>query len=132
MKRQIIKYLIVGGFTTIIYYSVFYILYKIIGTYYLFSSAISFFLAVLFGYVFNKKWTFRTNSKSRMEVVRYYSVYFFSMIITLIIMKIEVDYFRTDPLIANMAVIFIIPFINFLGMKFFVFNEKEKNNYATT
>ncbi len=124
MKEQLTKFLIVGGFSTILNYAIFYGLYKLIGIYYLLSSAIGFLSGVVFGYFFNKTWTFQSKSKARMEIVKYYLVYIFSLFFSLVILRIEVEYFMINPLIANIITISITTIINFAGTKFFVFRAK--------
>lgn len=122
MNLQIIRFLIVGGLSTLVNYSIFYVLIML-GVQYLISSAIGFVCGILFGYPFNKKWTFDAAPLSHKYLFPYFLIYLLSLVISLIFLKITVSYFNIDPKIANILAIIITTITNFIGIKFGVFKK---------
>lgn len=119
------KFIIVGIFSTVSNYAIFYIFISTLSLNYLVSSSIGYLAGVLIGYNLNRKWTFEVTSKRKMyEVINYNAVYLTSLILSLFFLKIVVGIFGINPKIANMFAIVITTCTNFLGIKFIVFKKK--------
>lgn len=124
MKKQLIKFLIVGLYSTIINYFLFYFLYKIVNINYLISSSLGFIAGVFAGFYLNKNWTYNDkNNKSKTLLWRYFSLYLASLIISLIFLKVSVDYIGINAEIANLLAIVITTCVNFIGTKFLIFKK---------
>lgn len=116
------KFIVVGVWSTIINYGVFYILLELLNINYLISSAIGFIAGVFAGYGFNRKWTFRVEKEGKpTEIIKYYTVYIVSLILSLLFLKIIVDVIGIDPKIANILAIGLTTCTNFIGIKIVVF-----------
>ena len=124
LTKEVLKFIVVGVFSTIVNYLCFYILYEFVHINYMISSASGYMLGVLAGYVLNKRWTFKSDSKSKTEIVKYYVVYLISLAISLKALELLVTGFGLDPKIAQILVIGISTVINFLGLKLFIFTTK--------
>jgi len=125
VSKQFLRFCIIGLESTILYYLVFILLYNFLFFYYLISAFISFLSGILFGFVFNKLFTFNSKEKDRITFPIYFLVYLFSMIFTLISLKILVDLFNINPLISFALLIPITTLINFFGTKIFAFKNKK-------
>ena len=121
IKKQFLKFIIVGGFSTIVNYSVFYFLYEILEVHYIISSASGFIVGVFAGYGFNKKWTFGIREKAARYAYKYYIVYIISLILSLFVLKFLVSQIGLSPEIANVLTICFTTITNFVGIKLWVF-----------
>jgi putative flippase GtrA len=122
--EQFIKFIIVGIWSTIVNYGIFYVLLDFVKMNYLLSSAVGFISGVFAGYELNKQWTYGIKEKVRKKVlVNYYFVYILSLILSLIFLKIAVGLIGIDARIANIFAIGITTCTNFLGTKLFVFKK---------
>lgn len=122
--EQFLRFITVGLITTTISYGVFLAALKLFFINYLISSCISFLSGVFLGYFFNKRWTFDSKkSESKKVILNYFLVYFLSLFISLIFLKISVDFFKIIPELAYIISIGITTCTNFIGIKFFVFRK---------
>lgn len=122
LDSSLYRFLIVGGFSTIINYLFFYLLYIFLHVNYLFASAAGFLAGVAFGYMLNKTWTFRISSPSTKGlVVKYLTVYLVSLCLGLIAIHILIAIFKVNPLLANLFAIILTTCTNFIGTRLLVF-----------
>lgn len=131
--NQIIKFLITGSITTSLNYIIFIVLFRLVGINYLISSAIGYLMGVYLSYIINRRWTFNINDnnlkitnfglENKIEIVKYFSVYVFSLVGGLIILKVFVSILGIRAEISNIISIVFSTCSNFLGMKFFVFKK---------
>ena len=133
---QIIKFLLIGVFNTAIDLVVLNALIlmfdpgKNTALYTVFKS-ISFLVAVINSYYFNKYWTFRSKTRSRSSFISFFVVSVVGFILNVITATLVFDLFtKTYPdhvhLIANIGALFgtgIVLIWNFIGYKFFVFKD---------
>ena len=116
------KFIGVGIIATLINYGVFYVLLEFLEINYLLSSMIGFVSGVLCGYGFNRRWTFKVRKKQKgVEIVKYYGVYIFSLILSICFLKIVVSFIGLNPLLANVLSIGLTTMTNFVGLKTIVF-----------
>lgn len=116
------KFIVVGIWSTIVNYGMFYILLEFVEINYLISSAVGFICGVFAGYGLNRRWTFKIDKeKSRIEIIKYYTVYILSLILSLLFLKFIVDIVGLDPKIANILAIGLTTCTNFVGIKIIVF-----------
>jgi putative flippase GtrA len=121
IKKDFFRFLLIGVFSTLINYFVFYGLYGLIGLNYLFSSMVGFIVGVFVGYRFNQAWTFERTDCFRYELYRYLFVYLFSLLLAIFLLKILVERFNFLPEIVNFFMIFLTACTNFLGVKYWAF-----------
>jgi len=125
VSRQFIRFCLIGLECTVLYYLVFILLYNYLSFHYLTAAVISFLSGILFGFVFNKIFTFNSKEKNTVAFPTYFLVYLFSMVFTLISLKFLVDSLNLNPLISFALLIPITTLINFFGTKIFVFKNKR-------
>lgn len=122
MTKQFIKFCIIGGISTVINYAVFYYLYQTMKVGYLFSSTTGFIAGMIFGYYFNRTWTYKS-AKSYKKLVMYFMAYGVSLVIGLILLRFFVENMHFDARVANLLVIIVTTLTNFIFTKFFVFRR---------
>jgi putative flippase GtrA len=124
MKEQFLKFIIVGIFSTIINYGLFYLLLEIVNINYLISSSLGFIAGVFGGYYFNKNWTYNNKkTKSKDIALKYFLIYLGSLAISIIFLKITVELIGINPKIGNILSIALTTCTNFFGTKFLVFKK---------
>jgi len=125
---QILKFIIVGGISFIIDYSIMVALTESIGLNYLMSASISFTVSVIFNYILSIKWIFsRTVNQDK---VKEFGAFLFLSLIGLLInlgcMKLFVDYKGIDYRLAKVVATAIVMIYNFISRKIFI--ELKSNN----
>jgi len=136
--KEIINYLIVGSFTTLISigsYNLFRVwiedkkFYKILGFYfegYIICTVLSWIVAVSFAYFANRKLVFESNEKN---IVKEMSQFFMARLLSLgseiVIMKLLVNIMSINDRISKIVVQFIILILNYIFSKIFVFKKKK-------
>lgn len=117
------RFLIVGVFSTVVNYGVFYAL-LVLGVNYIVAATIGFLVGVAAGYSLNKRWTFGFAEASSFRLVAsYWAVYTLSLLCGLLLVRTLVESFGVDPRLANLAAIVMTTCTNFLGTRFLVFRR---------
>lgn len=121
-QSPLFRFLVVGGAATVLNYTIYYILFSVLGVGYSVAFSIGFLSGVAFGYVLNKQWSFGSREVSTpLVVMKYISVYLVSLGLGLIVIRILVVNVGLEPLIANFFTILVTTCTNFLGARYLVF-----------
>lgn len=119
---EIGRFLLVGGLSTIINYTVFFGSWAMLGVNYLPAAALGFGAGVVVGYFLNKRWTYRVDTPSTPALVATYAaVYGISLLTGLGVIYLLVRHAGLDPTIANLISIVCTTCMNFIGTRFVVF-----------
>ena len=92
---------------------------------YTFSFIIGFIAGTLFGFIFNKVWSFESKREYIKEIWVYFIVYSVSLGIGMISLRFLVYTFNIVPVIANIPVLILTTLINFFGIKIIAFKNKK-------
>lgn len=124
--QQAVKFLMVGGISTLINYGSFFGLFTWLQVNYIVASVSGYVLGLLFGYVLNRQWSFAEHKQPTMkrEFMRYLGVYVFSLILNGLVLMLCVRWLQLDPRLANVVAIAVSTVSNFVGLKLFVFHAK--------
>ena len=125
-KKNILARYLVAGFTgagTNI--GLLYILTDIVGIWYLYSSAMSFVVAVVVSFMLQKFWTFADQNVEKVhhQFARFLGVALFGIIINTACMFFLVDVIGLWYILAQIITGALIAIINFLMYKFLIFNK---------
>lgn len=121
---QAAKFGLVGVANTAIHYIVFYVLYVLLGVYYLLSSTIGYGAGLLNSYVLNKTWTFQSKGvDTKMEFGKFVLVNLISLGTNLAALNLFVVQGGLRPEVAQAMAIFFSLAVNFAGNKFWTFNS---------
>ena len=122
--RQFKRFLIIGSIGTTINYSIYYILIDALEYPYIPSFVIGYLSGLLFGYFYNRKWTFASKEGKKVyEFAKYLSVYMASLVLSSFFLDFLVKYFEIHPALAGVFAIGLSTVTNFLGSKFLVFRR---------
>jgi putative flippase GtrA len=129
---QIIRYLVIGFFTTLISFGLFWLLLTFFTAPPNLANFISVFLAVLFAYFANKVVVFKSRCESMgahfMEIVRFVLSRGFSIFIELAGVFVFMDFGNFAPLPAKALTSLIVLIVNYLSFRYFVFRSKGRFN----
>lgn len=127
-NTELVTYLFVGVATTIVNYVVYVIATRPLGISLLVSNALAWVAAVIFGYVANKKFVFKTHCPDMMSLVReaasFFAMRFVSLGMDMAIMWFTVDVLHFNDLVMKIASNIIVIIANYVFSKMFVFKKK--------
>lgn len=127
MEREIIRqagtFVCVGLLTTTLNYLIFVFLFKVFEIHYVLSSVSGYLCGLGLGYIFNKKYTFKSKEYFKRSGTVYLLVNSISICIILLVLPILVKNYSMNPLIANLILLAITTAINFFGSKILAFRN---------
>ncbi len=120
---QLQRFLITGGISTVISYSIFLFSIHLLGLHYILANILAFCISVIFSYNFNKRWSFQAAKQQKSHLKEYLTLYLITLLVGSLILKLTVDFLGIIPEIAFIIGLCFTTTINFIGTKFFVFKE---------
>lgn len=125
--RQFIKFGLVGLSSTAIDWSIFYLLNSFFGLYYLIAKVLSFSVAVINSYAWNRRWTFCSQNPHRTkEFSQFLTVALVGLSLNTFIMYLVVTVFSGRKIIGLILATGIVVFWDFLANKFYTFKESQQ------
>ncbi len=134
--EEIINYIIVGVLTTIVSIASYYFFRFLIFTKdsnfdIQVCTVISWILAVLFAFVTNKRYVFKSKEKGKSEIIEMFKFYgsrLTTLLIEMLSMYILTDLINVNDKLSKILVQFIVLVLNYLFSKLFVFKKSNSNN----
>ena len=115
--RQFIRYLLVGGFSFLLEYSLFFILLKVFAIHYLIANSIVYSSASLINFLLNRAWTFKSNGKINHQLFLYFSLVGFNFFASNGLLYILTGLLLIHPLISKIVAMCMIVSWNFILYK---------------
>lgn len=127
INRETIMYLIFGVIATLVDAATFFVFNNILNVNYIISTVIAWIGAVLFAYITNKTWVFKSK-KNNLSVVIKQAVTFFiariiSLVFTIIWMIWTVQLLHLDEFLAKLLANIFVVIMNYLFSKLFIFKK---------
>ena len=123
--REVISYIIFGGLTTLVNIVVFFILDTGFSWPYLLANAIAIVLSILFAYVTNKIFVFKSDTQNIQETIyeflKFIGFRSLSGLADMLSMWFLVDLLAVNTNISKLATQFIVVVLNYVFSKFFIF-----------
>ena len=124
--EEIIKYLFFGVLTTLVSILSYALFTRLFNINYLISNVLSWILAVLFAFITNKLYVFKseTNNKDLVkEIIKFFEFRILSLLIELVIMYLFVDILKLNDMIVKIIAQVIVIVLNYVFSKVFVFKK---------
>ncbi len=122
VRRQFIIYVLIGGISATIDFSVLFTFTSILGVYYIYSTIVAYPCGAATHFLLNKYFNFKRHEKRLInQVMTYVMVNFVGLCITLTIMYILVEYFGLLYLYAKAIAVFLVLFYSFNMHRAFTF-----------
>jgi putative flippase GtrA len=128
MKKEIISYLFFGGLTTLVNFAAYLLLTDIFIVHYTIATAASWFIAVLFAFITNKIYVFKSKGSMQSMAKELTSFIFFRVLslgLDLGLMIILVSTMKLDDLFSKIGVNIAIVIVNYALSKFVIFTKKN-------
>ena len=124
--EEIINYLIVGGMTTLVSISIYALFTKCFHVNYMIANVISWIISVLFAYITNRIFVFKSKSENIvLEIYQFFKYRIFSFLIEILLMYIFVELINIDDMISKVIVQIIVIVFNYVFSKLFVFKKES-------
>lgn len=124
--EEIINYLIVGGMTTLVSIGVYALCTKCFSINYMISNVVSWIISVLFAYITNRIFVFKSKSQNIvLEIYQFFKYRIFSFLIEIFLMYVFVELFNIDDMISKVIVQIIVIVLNYVFSKLFVFKKES-------
>lgn len=127
--EEVIGYLIFGGLTTVVNIVVFYLFDSIFGVHYLIANAIAIIVSILFAYITNKKYVFKSSTPTFQSQLKEFSLFVSFRLLSAVFdmgsMWLLVDGMDLDANWAKILTQFIVVALNYVFSKFFIFKQGE-------
>lgn len=128
--RQFIKFSLVGASGTIVDWVFYFIFTRWLGIFYLIAKALSFVIAAINNYAWNRIWTFRSKEKNITgEFAKFFLVSLVGLGLNVLIMYLAVDKLAISDLWGLVIATAAVMFWNFFANKLWTF--KETDDYKT-
>ncbi|MBI5766025.1 GtrA family protein [Candidatus Falkowbacteria bacterium] len=126
IAKEFIKFCLVGLTNLAIDMSGYWIFTRIFHIYYILAAVFSFFIAVSWSFLINRRWTFRHDGKNiKEQYVKFIVANLISMAINLSLLYILVDYAGFHDLGAKLLTAFMVAFFNFSLNKSWTFRKNS-------
>lgn len=126
---RIVRYVVVGGMTTFISFTSYWILYKHMEIEPNLANVFSIAIAVMFAYMANKVFVFKNKVSSFkllfIQFIRFISSRGITMLIEIIGVYIALKIYNLNELLSKGIVSIIVLILNYLLSKFFVFRNTD-------
>lgn len=126
--EDIILYLFFGGLTTLINYLAYLPCYNILGIPAAISNMIAWVVAVIFAFLTNKPFVFKSHDWSRKtlipELVKFISCRVGSGLLETLIIFVSVDLLTINGNIMKLVTSVLVVILNYIGSKLLVFKKK--------
>lgn len=122
--KQLIKYLITGFTAFGIEYSLYVILYKWVGLYYILASVIVYALVFWFSFFVNRIWSFKSTGDVKKQLFQYGLLFFFNLVVAnIFLMQLLTDVIGLSPLISPFLKMAFVVCWNFLIYKYIIYKK---------
>lgn len=119
--RQFVKYGVVGTSSVVIDMVIIFVFTEFFGLWYMFSAVISQTVAVIFNFLMNRNWSFRSNGVVHRQAVRYFILLGFNYLYQLIALWLLVETLHLHYLLAKIFIAMLMVTWNFLMFKYVVY-----------
>lgn len=128
--KEIIRYGIFGVLTTLINFTIFFFFNTVLQTSYLFANLLAIISAILFAYITNKKFVFKSETETFQqtlsEFLNFIALRLVSGVFDMVSMYFLIDGLRINVTLSKILTQFIVVVSNYIFSKLFIFKNKKK------
>lgn len=113
--QRIIRFLVSGGATTLLNVLILYVAVEWLGIWYIFGAVLSYTIAVLLNFVFQRVWVFENASRKDLEshLVQFFTIAVCGTFVNICILYTLVEWFAMPYLLAQVLAIGVLAIVNF-------------------
>ena len=128
--QELILYVFFGGLTTLVNIVVYWLCSDVLHIYYLISNFFAWILAVLFAYVTNKIWVFKSKKNGLAAIMKEFALFVSGRILSgagdMLIMFVCVSVLTLPGVIAKIAANVFVVIFNYIFSKLIIFRKSTK------
>lgn len=125
--RMIASFLGVGALTAIFYFSLFNLLWKILGLNYQIAISIAYVTAILLYFFVNRSVTFRNKDKAiGLQLTKFLAMVIMNYLITLAIVHSMVEILTLPPNVGLMVAIIVTTLSNYIIARYWIFADVDR------
>lgn len=132
--QDIFWYCFFGGLTTIVNLVIFYLASNTLALHYSIANVIAWIVAVLFAYITNRIWVFKSKVKGFKNILREITTFFgfrvLSLLMEMAIMFVFIDLLGISEMITKVVTQVIVVAANYVFSKWIIFKKPEKDTEA--
>lgn len=132
LVAQFVKFGLVGVSNTLLTFSVYTLLLKAFGVWYVAASAIGFAVGAVNGFLWNRAWTFRGHVGDALTPVRWFVVQTFGLLVNSGLVYLFVDGVGLGELIGQAMTIAIVTVMTFFANRSWTFRGHAETALAET
>jgi putative flippase GtrA len=132
--KDIFWYCFFGGLTTVVNIVIFYIFSDLINLHYMIANVIAWIVAVLFAYITNRTWVFKSKIKGFSAVLKECLIFtgfrVLSLGMEMVILFLMIDLLGIKVMITKLVAQVVVIVANYVFSKWIIFkepNKQEKN-----
>lgn len=127
---ELFRYVIIGALTTVVDFVLFALMTKVLKWDGGFSNILSIAASMIFAYLANKAFVFRTHCGSLKELLaeigKFFSSRIGSALLEIGLVFVLCDFMGLEPILSKLAVQIVIFILNYVTSKFWAFRKKGK------
>lgn len=124
---ELVTYVIVGGLTTLVNFVVFFIC-TYVSMHWFFANVISWVFAVLFAYVANRKYVFKSNDNDKKaEFIQFVGLRLVTLVVESALMFVFIQLMNVNENLSKIVVSFVTVIGNYVFCKFMIFKPVKKD-----
>lgn len=124
--REMISYLFFGGCTTLVNIVSYYVSYDVLNISNVNSTVIAWIISVLFAYVTNRAYVFKSTAKGKailLEMLSFFACRILTGVMDVAIMYVAVDLFKWNALLWKILSNILVIIANYIFSKIFIFRK---------
>lgn len=130
--EEMIRYVIAGGLTTLLNLILFYVMESILEWNYAIANVIAIALSILFAYVINRAFVFKSKSSDLRLILKEFSSFVGlrvgSGLIEMVLLIMTVEWFSWDPFLSKLIIQVIVLMLNYIFSKYIIFRKVGDDN----
>ena len=127
MKKEIkemISYIVVGGCTTLINFVIYWMVLQVINQGWLVANSISWLGAVIFAFVANKRYVFKSDKNAKTEGIQFFGLRLVTLMVENILLYLFIQLIGMNELVAKVVVSVVTVVANYGICKYKIFVGK--------
>ena len=126
-QKQLVIYLIIGGFCAGLDYLFFVFLVRVFSFQYLFANAISINVGIITSFILNRHYNFKMKDKTFIRFLFFYSVGLLGLVISSGMLVVMIEWLSYNKYVSKLISLIVIALIQFLLNKFITFKKTKIN-----
>jgi putative flippase GtrA len=123
LSPSFLKFVVVGMTNTLGGYA-FYAALLVLGVNYALALTLEYVVGVAYGFLLNKRWTFKAQGESTQQAWRFAALYGFICVLNVTLLMLLVECWALSPYLAQIFILGILTLLSFVVQKRWIFTKQ--------